>query len=85
MGQYTPNNPPTNASLDDVIQWVKGELEKIASASTETAVLKLEVLHVAPKKPREGMLAFADGSDWNPGSGRGPYANISGTWTKLFP
>jgi len=31
-----------------------------------------------------GMLAYADGSNWDPGSGEGYYYfNSGGTWTKL--
>ena len=30
-----------------------------------------KVWHVAPVKPREGMLVYADGVNWNPGSGAG--------------
>lgn len=39
--------------------------------------------HSAPAKLREGMIRFADGTDWNPGSGRGLYQYVSGSWTKL--
>ncbi|MBW2081582.1 MAG: hypothetical protein JRI39_00510 [Deltaproteobacteria bacterium] len=39
--------------------------------------------HAEPDKPREGMFRFADGSDWNPGSGRGLYQYVSGSWVKL--
>jgi hypothetical protein len=30
-------------------------------------------LHAEPKKPRTGLLVFADGTDWDPGAGRGIY------------
>lgn len=29
--------------------------------------------HVAPPRPQNGKLYFADGTDWDPGSGRGVY------------
>lgn len=38
---------------------------------------------VAPKKPREGMIAVADGTNWNPGSGKGYYEYKSGAWVKF--
>lgn len=37
----------------------------------------------APDKLREGMLAYADGANWNPGSGAGIYQYRSGVWNKL--
>lgn len=37
----------------------------------------------APAKPREGMVRYANGVGWNPGSGAGLYQYISGTWNKL--
>jgi hypothetical protein len=39
--------------------------------------------HVAPDKPRDLMIRFADGSDWNPGSGRGLYQYYGGAWHYL--
>jgi hypothetical protein len=33
----------------------------------------LVVLHAAPDRMRAGMLVYADGTDWNPGSGEGVY------------
>ena len=36
-----------------------------------------------PAKPREGMLAVADGVGWNPGAGKGLYEYKSGGWVKL--
>jgi len=39
-----------------------------------------KVWHVAPPKPREGMLVYADGTDWNPGSGAGYYVYYAGAW-----
>jgi len=42
-----------------------------------------DVRHTAPPKPREGMFAFADGTDWDPGSGRGLYQYVNTSWVKL--
>jgi polygalacturonase len=37
----------------------------------------------APASPLDGMIAYADGTSWNPGSGAGVYAYIAAVWTKL--
>lgn len=39
--------------------------------------------HVAPDKPRDGLF-YADGSDWDPGSGKGIYRFDEGTGTFTF-
>lgn len=50
-------------------------------------VLELErqnqVTSVAPSKPRQGMLRFADGIGWNPGAGAGYYQYKGGAWIAL--
>lgn len=43
--------------------------------------ITFEELHVEPEKPRVGRVAYADGTDWNPGSGEGLYVYKSGGWT----
>lgn len=45
--------------------------------------VRLSELHEEPAKPREGQIVFADGTVWNPGSGRGYYGYRSGAWRKL--
>ena len=37
----------------------------------------------APARPREGLIVFADGTEWNPGGGKGAYQYLSGAWVKL--
>lgn len=78
--RYSPLPP---ADLKD--QYAYQELLDLARAISESqSELQLQVLYVAPEKPRAGMVAHADGTSWNPGSGAGPYAYIGGTWTPLF-
>ena len=33
-----------------------------------------------PNSPNDGMIAYADGVNWNPGSGSGLYMRDSGSW-----
>ena len=42
-----------------------------------------EETNVAPTKPREGIMRYADGTNWNPGGGRGLYHYQAGAWVKL--
>lgn len=81
---YVPGNPPANPA--DLGRWLREELERLASAMQQPAqTLALEISHAPPKRlPTDRVtLAFADGTDWNPGSGAGVYAYYSGTWNKL--
>lgn len=38
---------------------------------------------IAPVRPREGTIVVADGTNWNPGAGKGAYEYKSGVWSKL--
>jgi hypothetical protein len=40
----------------------------------------LDIKNAVPSKPREPSLAFADGTNWNPGSGKGMYCYYGGAW-----
>lgn len=82
---YIPNTGPALSDLESVAlsEWVQRELEYIAAAFQETPTVRLTVLNAAPAKPRNGMLVYADGTNWNPGSGAGVYAYEGGSWVKL--
>lgn len=45
--------------------------------------LSIGVLTSAPASPANGMIAYADGTSWNPGSGQGFYGYEGGAWVKL--
>jgi len=46
--------------------------------------VQLKIWRKAPAKPRTGQIYFADGTQWNPGSGEGIYLRLAaGTWSKL--
>ena len=85
MVKYIPSRPPDQqtANTADVIEWVKSELETVARNFQEHDITGFKVLNTAPPKPREGNLAFADGTNWNPGGGRGLYQYSGGVWVKL--
>jgi len=46
-------------------------------------ILPLQIHNAAPAKPTDGDVVYADGTDWNPGSGEGIYARYNSTWNKL--
>lgn len=73
---YTPAAPPLVDTKDGrrLLEWFQRELATLARAGNDQQeFLYLSVLHVAPSKPRAGLIVYADGVDWNPGSGEGLY------------
>jgi hypothetical protein len=41
------------------------------------------IRYAAPDRPRIGLVVYADGTLWNPGSGEGLYVYTSGGWVAL--
>lgn len=74
---------PAITSIEDLTSYVRQELEQIERAQSETSELELRPVNAEPNKPREGMIVFADGTDWDPGAGKGVYTYSSGAWSKL--
>lgn len=65
--------------------WLAIQLRAIAAElqRPQPVTVTLAVLGVAPARPSDGMIAYADGTEWNPGSGEGFYGYESGAWVKL--
>lgn len=61
------------------LEWVFRQLQYISDEQLH----EHDVLHVAPTKVKVGMVVYADGTDWNPGSGEGLYVYKSGGWAAL--
>lgn len=77
--RYSPLPAPSGQ------EYTYRELLDLSRALEESReFVPFQVVSVAPARPQEGMVAHADGTNWNPGAGAGPYAYISGVWTPLF-
>jgi hypothetical protein len=61
--------------------WLADELRRIRVAFLHTS--HLDVLGMEPLRPDDGMLVYANGTTWNPGSGEGFYGYENGNWVKL--
>lgn len=75
---------PRAETLEELVQFLEAELFTIYQALNDAQVLDLRIIHAEPERPRDGMLVFADGTNWDPGNGRGLYTYDSG-WKKLGP
>lgn len=78
--QYSPLPPPHDPQ-DPLVSYVYSELRQLSLKLGQAVVFT--PLHVAPTKAQEGEVQFADGTDWNPGAGKGLYVYYSSTWNKL--
>lgn len=68
---YAPGQVPTDAA--EMQRFFMSELQKIATAISLIGSGHLEKTTVAPSKPRDGDVRYADGALWNPGAGVGIY------------
>ena len=60
------------------------EFRQIADEfNRQNLVREFSALHAEPARPRDGMLVYADGTDWDPGAGGGLYFRHGGAWAKL--
>lgn len=83
---YAPSRPPQfqqGSDADTLAQWMFRELRNISQANLDKSTVELRQINAPPPSPREGMIVDADGVQWNPGSGAGIYAFVSGAWLKL--
>lgn len=66
-----------------IARYVREEFERFEQYLSAASFVALAVLHVEPEKPVDGMIVYADGTNWNPGSGVGFYGYEAGAWVKL--
>lgn len=80
---YVPARPSV-ATPEALARYLFEELGRISLAFDSTrSNLMLDELNVEPSRPVEGLVAVADGTNWNPGSGQGAYIYLSGVWIPL--
>lgn len=83
MERYEPIQPAQLRNLEEVTRYVVEELRRVSVALAGAMENPLTELHAEPEKLFTGLIALADGTDWDPGSGQGVYAYYSGAWHKL--
>lgn len=80
---YQPSTSSAT-TVADLRNWIGGELLRVANTFiTDSQTTLLPVLNAAPAKPQTGQIVFADGTNWNPNSGRGLYYYDSGSWVHI--
>ena len=79
MAIYRPGQVPSDAA--SLPAFLDRELRNLSTAMQEAnQYLLLDVSYAAPQKVKDGMIAMADGTTWNPGSGAGAYIYRGASW-----
>jgi len=65
--------------------WLVDQFRQIAATLLEPMprTVRFAKLNAAPAKLYDGLTAYADGVNWNPGAGQGVYTYYAGAWNKL--
>ena len=80
--RYTPNPVPDDPK--DLPQYLLQEFTKLQGALEETPTTFIEVKNTTPGRKKQGDIVYADGTNFDPGSGEGIYfVNAAGNYTKL--
>jgi len=84
--RYSPLPPPNFDPKSDTAKLaaaVDREFRRLSGLLNALADGHLDITYVAPTKPVEGDIRYADGTLWNPGSGKGLYQYRSGVWALI--
>ena len=80
---YRPTPIPQRGLPRNLRLWLATEFQLIANALANVDNVTLTPLASEPERLTDGMIVYANGTDWNPGSGAGVYARQAGAWVKL--
>jgi len=80
---YQPSPLPINQ--ENLGSYLTTELKRLGDILFNQATFRLERTHTAPTRPRGGDIRYADGTNWDPGSGEGIYFYKESTsaWVQL--
>jgi|TARA_R100000278_G_C5455814_1_gene159076 hypothetical protein len=80
--KYSPNPVPSDP--EDLPRYIFEELLKLQGALEENPTTFIEVKNATPGRKKQGDIVYADGTNFDPGSGEGIYfVNAAGNYTKL--
>ena len=82
MIRYSPAPVPNKP--EDLPAYLREEFARMSATIGNIADGHYDESNTVPSKPRAGDVRYADGTNWNPGSGEGIYLYLStGAWSKL--
>lgn len=69
--------------VEDVVAYLQRTMPQVAAGLRLFDDSLFNKTHVAPTKTEAGMVRYADGTNWNPGSGAGLYQYTGSAWARL--
>ena len=83
MAQFEPEPIPASKDPAVVLNYVYLQFQLLSIVLEGVENVKLFERHVEPFRKDTGTIVLADGTDWDPGSGRGFYGWDGTTWFYL--
>lgn len=88
MADFTEDvfSPEPLSGVEDISQliaYIQRQMFAIHAAMLIGYAQQIKFRDTPPTRPREGLTVGADGTNWNPGAGKGVYTYYSGVWNKL--
>lgn len=84
--RYEPDSPDFG-SMEGAKEYLRRELDRIAEALNQAGyptLINFQIRYGDTDRPREGMVAYADGSTWNPLNGpAGLHLYIGDAWRPI--
>ena len=81
--KYIPPNVPKFDKLEDLIIWLDLEFRRLSNVINRNIDQPYDPVGVNFDKFVDGMIIYADGTNFDPGSGRGLYLRNNNAWEKL--
>ena len=75
--------PPVPREAEEVPAYLERLLPELQAALVALRAGSLEELNEEPERLYTGLVALADGTNWNPGAGQGVYCYYNSGWNKL--
>lgn len=72
---------PNAQTVEQLEQHMQEQLQKVFALVDLLVQGHREISYREPAKREDGMIVYADGTLWNPGSGKGFYYLKTSTWT----
>lgn len=72
-----------NPDIDDALVFEDLRSVQDTLRNPDHESIFLAKLNAAPAKVGDGMVVYADGTNWNPGSGEGAYIYYAAGWNYL--
>lgn len=81
--KYKPASIPSFSTIEELTNFLNIELRRFSEIFNANTENPYDVKHEDYDKHEDGMIIYADGTNFDPGAGKGLYIRNDGTWQKL--